>query len=278
MEVIYANDNHSTVFHEKEGVVYLTFPKLDAAGLTHGFSTRIGGVSKGYFSSMNLSFKRGDDEACVRENFRRIGRAIGFDPEDLVMSSQVHDTRIRVAGIKDKGDGFLRPTEENIDALITDEPGVPLLTGYADCVPLIFYDPIKGVTGMAHSGWRGTAARIGAKFVTFMEDRYGSNPEDVIAVIGPSICADCYEVGRDVAEVFEETFTPEEAAQILRPGAPEKYQLDLWKANEIILLGSGIRRENLDITDLCTSCNKDLLFSHRASHGKRGNAGCFVML
>ena len=278
MKPVYANDNHSTVLHEKDGVVYLTFPKLDAAGLVHGFSTRIGGVSKGHLSSMNLSFNRGDDAACVRENFRRIGRAIGFDSEDLVMSSQVHGTRIRMAGAKDRGDGIVRPTKKDFDALITDEPGVPLYTGYADCVPLIFYDPVKKVTGMAHSGWRGTAARIGAEFVAFMTDHYGSRPEDIIAAIGPSICADCYEVSKDVAEVFEKTFKPEEAAMILRDGKKGKYQLDLWKANEIILLGAGIRRENLDITDLCTACNKDFLFSHRASHGKRGNMGCFVML
>ena len=278
MDWKYSNKNHSTIINEKDGVVFLTFPKLAKAGVRHGFSTRIGGVSENEFASMNLSFTRGDEPEKVQENFRRIAGAIGFSSEDLVLSSQVHETKIRVVGKKDRGDGILRETVPGIDALVTNEPGVPMYTSYADCVPLVFYDPVKKVAAMAHSGWRGTVAGIGGKMVRFMKENYGSEPADIIAAIGPSICRDCYEVSEDVAEAFEKAFPPEESAQILENRGGGKYQLDLWKANEFILLRAGIVRENLDVTDLCTCCNSDKLFSHRASHGKRGNLGCFIMI
>ena len=138
---------------------------------------------------------------------------------------------------------------------MTDEAGIPMYTSYADCVPLLFYDSEHHVAGMAHSGWRGTVAKIGAKFVAYIQREYGSKPENIIAAIGPSICRSCYEVGEEVAEEFKQVFLPEE-----------------------IPTQAGIRKENLDITDICTCCNSDKLFSHRASHGKRGNLGCFMCL
>ncbi len=278
MSWIYANQNHSTKINEKDGVVYLTFPKLEQAGLKHGFSTRMGGVSEGYLGTMNLSFTRGDDPAHVRENFRRIAAAIGFCEEDLVFSRQVHGTRIRKVTAKDKGEGIRRETVPDVDGLATNVAGVPLFTSYADCVPLLFYDPVKSVAAMAHSGWRGTVMRIGAKMVHFLEEEYGSRASDLLVVIGPSICKNCYEVGEDVAEEFRRAFLPEQFSQIFEEKGQGKYQLDLWKANEILLLEAGIQKEHLDITDLCTCCNSDKLFSHRASHGRRGNLGCFMCL
>lgn len=278
MDFKYSNNNRSTIINEKDGVVFLTFPKLAKAGVRHGFSTRIGGVSEGCLASMNLSFTRGDDPEKVRENFRRIGRAIGFPSEDLVLSSQIHETRIRKVTKKDRGDGILRDTVPGIDALITDEPGIPLYTSYADCVPLLFFDPEHRVIGMAHSGWRGTVQKIGKKFVRYMEEHYESRPEKVIAAIGPSICRSCYEVGEEVAEAFRNVFAGAEIPLIMDKKANGKYQLDLWKANERILLEAGIEKANLDITDLCTCCNSELLFSHRASCGHRGNLGCFMYL
>ncbi|MCI6858608.1 MAG: peptidoglycan editing factor PgeF [Eubacterium sp.] len=278
MDLKYANENHSTIINQKDGVVFLTFPKLVEAGVIHGFSTRIGGVSEGCFSSMNLSFTRGDDPKKVAQNFRRIGDAIGFDAKDLVLSSQVHETKIRPVTKKDRGDGIIRETVPGIDALVTDEPGVPLYTSYADCVPLLFFDPEHRVIGMAHSGWRGTVAKIGAKFVRYLEEHYGTKPENIVAAIGPSICRDCYEVGEEVAEEFCRVFDKEEIPLLMDKKENGKYQLDLWKANELILTGAGIRKENLDITDICTCCNSDVLFSHRASNGHRGNLGCFMYL
>lgn len=278
MDWIYANQNHSTIENEKDGVVFLTFPKLVKAGVRHGFSTRIGGVSSGHLGTMNLSFTRGDDPENVYENFKRISEAIGFCQDDLVLSSQVHDTKIRVVTAKDRGDGIRRKTIPGIDAMVTNEKNVPMYTSYADCVPLLFYDPEHKVIAMAHSGWRGTVARIGAKMIRFMEENYGSDPSKIIAAIGPSICRSCYEVSEDVAIEFRKQFSEDEVPLFMDDKGNGKYQLDLWKVNELILKEAGILDENLDITDLCTCCNSDKLFSHRASHGQRGNLGCFMCL
>lgn len=141
-----------------------------------------------------------------------------------------------------------------------------------------FYDPVEKAAALAHSGWRGTVGRIGAKMVQFLENEYGSKKENIIAAIGPSICRSCYEVSEDVADEFKKELTGHDAKEFLDDKGNGKYQLDLWKANEIILTEAGIRPENLDITDICTCCNPDLLFSHRASHGKRGNLAAFIVL
>lgn len=267
-----SNNNRSTVLHEGE-VPYLTFRKLDQAGVRHGFSTRMGGVSEGIFSSMNLSYARGDDEASVHENFCRIGHAIGFDEKKLVFSNQIHDTQIRRVGEEDCG-----KVMTGMDGLVTDVPGVPLYTGYADCVPLFFFDPVKKVAALAHSGWKGTVGRIGEKMVKIMKDGYGCRTEDLVAAIGPSICRDCYEVSQDVAWQFIREFSGHPEEEVLDRKENGKYQLDLWKANEIILEEAGILKKNLDITDLCTCCNSEYLFSHRATKGKRGNLGAFIVL
>ncbi|MCI5597483.1 MAG: peptidoglycan editing factor PgeF [Lachnospiraceae bacterium] len=279
-QIRYANENHSTCIREKNGVTYLTFPLLERAGLIHGFTTRLGGVSTGDCASMNLSFTRGDREEDVRENYKRIGQALGIDMSKAVLSHQVHKTEIFVAGKEDQGRG-VDPSQERlfeIDGLMTKEEGIPLVTFFADCVPLLFYDPKKKVIASSHSGWRGTVEKIGAKTVKKMEQEFGCKPEDILAVIGPSICQDCYEVSEDVAKEFEKVFTREEYEEMILDKKNGKYQLDLWKANEYILLGSGIRKEHLAVTDLCTCCNPEFLFSHRASHGRRGNLSAILCL
>ena len=256
---------------------YLVFPKLEETGVVeHLFTTRTGGVSNGIYSTMNLSFSRGDDPECVRENYRRIGEVLGTDPEHMVASKQTHTTNIRLATEADLGNGITGPSAyDDVDGLATDIPGIALVTFYADCVPLYFVDPVKKAIGLAHSGWRGTVAGMGACMVQFMRDHFHSDPKDLIAAIGPSICVDCYEVSEEVAEQFREGF-PEE---VLQPGKAEgKYQLDLWKANESILLKAGILPEHLTVTDVCTCHNPEYLFSHRASHGQRGNLAAFLML
>ena len=279
-QIRYANENHSTCIREKNGVTYLTFPLLERAGLIHGFTTRLGGVSTGDCASMNLGFTRGDREEDVRENYKRIGQALGIDMSKAVLSHQVHKTEIFVAGKEDQGRG-VDPSQERlfeIDGLMTKEEGIPLVTFFADCVPLLFYDPKKKVIASSHSGWRGTVEKIGAKTVKKMEQEFGCKPEDILAVIGPSICQDCYEVSEDVAKEFEKVFTREEYEEMILDKKNGKYQLDLWKANEDILLGSGIEKKHLAVTDLCTCCNPEFLFSHRASHGRRGNLSAILCL
>ena len=261
-----------------KNVEYLTFPLLsEIDAVRHLFSTRAGGVSKGIYASMNLSYQRGDDPSCVDENFRRIAEVLETTPEHIVCAKQTHTTNIRKVTGLDGGKGVTRPVDyDYIDGLVTDEPGIVLCTSFADCVPLYFVDPVKKAIGLAHSGWRGTVAHMGACMVQRMKQEYGSNPKDILAVIGPSICVDCYEIGEDVAQQVRAAFSEE---KILRPGKENgKYQLDLWEANRQVLLQEGILPEHLEVTDVCTCCNSNLLFSHRASHGQRGNLCAFLEL
>lgn len=261
-------------------VTYLTFPLLEETGMVdHLFSTRLGGVSKGIYSSMNLSYTRGDLKEAVDENFKRIAGVFGKTPDHIVCSKQTHTTNVRKVTQKDCGKGITRPLDyTDVDGLITNEEGVILATFFADCVPLYFVDVKQRAIGLSHSGWRGTVQRMGQKTLLAMKEAYGTQAEDVYAAIGPSICGDCYEVGEEVAEAFYKEFGAA-AEAMLRKGKREgKYDLDLWKANETVLLESGIKREHLEITDLCTCCNRELLFSHRASNGKRGNLGAFMEL
>lgn len=278
-EIRYANQNKSTQMHCVNGVTYITFRKLSEAGVIHGFSTRLGGVSRGYLGTMNLSFHRGDDPEAVMENHRRLAAAIGYDASNAVFSDQVHETRIRSVTREDAGKGIVKDTDIiGIDGLVTDCPGIPLVTFYADCVPLFFYDPVRQVAATAHSGWRGTVAGMGAVMIDYMKNHYGCRAEDIVCAIGPSICGNCYEISQDVADAFQERFPQDKYPELMRAGREGHYDLDLWKANQWILQEAGIRPEHLDITDLCTCCNPELLFSHRASHGMRGNLAAVIML
>ena len=265
---------------EKNGVPYFVFENLENTGLVrHGFSTRLGGVSEGCLSSMNLSFTRGDDPEKVRENFRRMGMVIGFETKDLVLSDQTHTTNVRLVTEADRGKGFDRERDyTDVDGLITDTPGLMLVTIYADCVPLYFVDPVHKAVGLSHSGWKGTVHRIGKVTLERMKEAFGTRPEDVQAAIGPSICQDCYEVSEDVARAFMDEFADQLDDRLVYRKGNGKYQLNLWNANERILLEAGIRPEHLSITNICTCCNHELLFSHRASHGQRGNLGAFLGL
>ena len=270
----YHMESHETM----DGLIYLTFPVLDQAeNVRHLFSTRKGGVSKGIYESMNLSFHRGDNAEDVLENFRRIAKLFDSTPDKIVCARQTHTTNIRRVTKEDGGKGVTRePDYEDIDGLVTNEPGLILCTSFADCVPIYFVDPIKNAIGLAHSGWRGTVNHMGARMVEEMNRQFGSDPKDLLVAVGPSICVDCYEVGEDVADEFRRAF-PHTA--VLQKGKSQgKYQLDLWKANEQLLLEAGIPKDHLEITDLCTCCNPELLFSHRASHGQRGNLCAFLEL
>lgn len=266
--------------NEKKGVTYLSYPMLDGiSGIIHGFSTRLGGVSEGIYSSMNLSFSRGDEEQAVKENYRRLGAAMGFSPENLVTSDQTHTTNVRVVTDTDKGNGITRPRPyTDVDGMITDVPGLVLATFYADCVPLYFVDPVKRAVGLSHSGWRGTAGKIGAVTVDRMRETFGTCPSDIYAAIGPSICQDCYEVSEDVIDEFKKAFRQEQWDFLFYGKGGGKFQLNLWEANRMILMEAGISQEHISMPNLCTCCNPQFLFSHRASKGKRGNLGAFLGL
>ena len=276
-------DEENPILLNQEGEVpYFYYPLLENTGMVrHGFSTRLGGVSSGEFESMNFNTTRGDSLDHVEENFRRFCGAIGCDWDLAVMSHQTHTVNVEkvTADMVTKGRSFWEKKPfTHVDGLVTDVPGAVLITSYADCVPLYFLDPVKKVIGLSHSGWRGTVERMGAVTVAKMQKEYGCDPADILACVGPSICQDCYEIGPEVAEEFYKAFTEKEAEQILAKNQAGRYQLDLWKANALILKGAGIRREHMAITNVCTCCNPDLLFSHRYTKGKRGNLSAFLSL
>lgn len=279
---------------------YLTFPSLEQTGFVrHLITTRVGGVSQGDYAAMNLSFTRGDREEAVRENFRRIGNILGCSPECMTASQQTHTTNIRRVTGNDRGKGVVKPLDyQQVDGLMTDEPGIALVTFYADCVPLLFVDPVHRAIGSAHSGWRGTVGRMGKCMVRAMGESFGTRSEELKVAIGPSICQDCYEVSGDVAENFTEleAETEELRRELLQSGRyragiggdlprivlpgrqPDKFQLDLWLANYLILRQEGIPLHSIAVTDICTCHNSAYLFSHRASSGRRGNLAAFLML
>lgn len=282
MEKIRRKPNARQVQQNRRGEVeYLTFSILEETGLVrHLFSTRMGGISGGIFSSMNLSYTRGDDEGAVDENYRRIAGVLGCRMEDIVCSDQTHTTNIRIVDEKDRGKGIICPKDyTDIDGLVTNVPGIVLATFYADCVPLFFIDTKKKAVGLSHSGWRGTVGRMGQRTLEAMYQAFGTRPGDVTAAIGPSICQECYEVSEDVAEAFRKEFCgPGQEEALLTDKGNGKYQLDLWSANRIVLEEAGIPADKIQVTDICTCCNPHYLFSHRASHGKRGNLGAFLGL
>ena len=250
-------------------------------GLQHGFSTRKGGVSKEHLASLNLSFSVEDAKENVLENFRRIGERFGKTPEDFVLSKQSHETKVLKVGTKDRGKGITKDRDyEGIDALITDEKGIILSCFSADCVPILFYDPIHKTVGACHSGWRGTKGKILQNVVEEMRKHFSSNPAEILIAIGPSICKEQYVVSEDLALSFLEDYPDlgEDTASPIQRISKDKFQLDLWDLNRRIALDSGIKEEHISISGYCTMENPELFFSHRYSQGKRGLQGAFICL
>lgn len=272
--LIYKNKEHIIEEKEKNGVPFLSYPMLEETGIVnHGFSTRLGGVSKGPCATMNISTTRGDDPEAVAENCRRIAAAIGVHAEDLTYTHQTHTTNVEVVKEEDRGKRFLET-----DGLVTNVPGICLVTFYADCVPLYFVDPVKKVIGLSHSGWRGTVHKMGKVTVETMSREYGTDPKDIRAAIGPSICQDCYEVSEDVIEEFRKYFDRKLWPELFYRKGNGKYQLNLWKANEAVMMEAGIPAQQIAVTNVCTHCNPDILFSHRATGNERGNLSAFLAL
>ncbi|MCL2415734.1 MAG: peptidoglycan editing factor PgeF [Defluviitaleaceae bacterium] len=264
---------------ESNGVVYFEFENLSATGLVrHGFSTRIGGVSKGHHASLNLALKPGDDFENILENFRRICIAMGSDMDNVVISHQVHKTNIRDVTQKDRGKGLkIERDYQEIDGLITSERNLILTTHYGDCVPLLLLDVEKRVIAGIHAGWRGTLANIAGKAVAKFINNYNSNPRDILVGIGPSISAKNFEVRADVYEKFQKTL-PVSADFIYNGKDADKRNMNLWGINRCLLEMSGILSENIECAELCTFENPDLFYSHRRDGLARGTLAAFIEL
>ena len=271
--------SNTMTLNNADSIPYLTYNSLSEINfINHAFSTRLGGVSGGIFSSMNMAFNRGDNPASVTENYKRICKSAGFDFESLTASAQDHHTFVRPVTKADRGVGIYKPRDmESVDALVTNESGVTLVTYYADCTPLFFVDVKNRAIGLAHAGWRGTAGRIGEKVVQKMGRLYGTSPENVVAAIGPAISVCCYEVDSPCAEHFL-SMSDLEPERFVFPKDGGKFMLDLLECNRQILVSAGVKSENITICDLCTNCNSDLLWSHRATKGERGTMSAFLCL
>ena len=259
-------------------VPYLQFNSLsELKFIRHAFSTRLGGVSEGEFTSMNTAFNRGDDPAHVTENYRRICAAAGFDFDSLVASAQDHHTYVRAVTSADRGVGIRKPRDrESVDALITNEPGVTLVTYYADCTPLFFVDTVTHAVGLAHAGWRGTVGRIGQKVVEKMTALYGTDPKNIMAAVGPAISVCCYEVDEPCAAQFL-ALRDLDSDKFVFPKGNGKFMVDLLETNRQILVKAGVPAENIAVSDVCTNCHSDLLWSHRATKRHRGTMSAFLL-
>ena len=260
-------------------VPYLTYNSFSEINfINHAFSTRLGGVSEGEFTSMNMAFNRGDNPESVTENYKRICKSAGFDFDSLTASAQDHNTFVRAVTSENKGVGIYKPRDlQSVDALITNEKGVTLVTYYADCTPLFFVDTKQKAIGLAHAGWRGTVGRIGEKVVKKMTELYGTNPADIVAAIGPAISVCCYEVDKPCADNFY-ALSDLDSSRFVFPKDNGKYMIDLLETNRQILVAAGVKNENITVSDVCTNCNSELLWSHRATKGKRGTMSAFMCI
>ena len=256
--------------HFKDALAYLTFKELEKVDfVNHAFSTRLGGVSSGEFNSMNMSFNRGDADENVHENYRRLCAAIGTEYENLTASSQDHHTYVRRVTATHRGIGIYRPKDlESVDGLITNEKGVALVTYFADCTPVLLADTRNHAIGACHAGWRGTVGEIAEITVKKMGEEFGTDPADIKATIGPAISKCCYEIDEPVAKRFISLGL--ETEKIVFPKGGGKYMIDLLETNRQILLKAGVKDCNITVSDVCTRCNSDLIWSHRATKGKRG--------
>ena len=265
------------MFHTiRQGTLeYLTADALE--GSIHCFSTRHGGVSGGVYASLNLGLHRGDEAANVRENYRRLGQAVGFVPSQTVFTRQVHTDQVLRVGRDDWGTGLERDQAEDCDALITDEPGTALCCFSADCTPILLYDPVHRAIAAIHSGWRGTALGIVQKTVEAMGCTFGTSPAHLRAAIGPCISQCCFETDYDVLSAMIRALG-DAGAQAVEQTGMGKYHVDLKALNRAWLLQAGLRDEAIDISPLCTSCRQDLFWSHRRVGNARGSMAAIIAL
>jgi YfiH family protein len=303
--------------HQHGSARYLTFPEWEKYGeLRHLFTTRWGGVSTGPCENWNLGFGTGSDQDTPEHrehNVAVLADCLGTTPDHMVWTQQTHTTNIRNVTEKDAGRGTVRPRGyTDIDGLVTDRRNVALITTHADCNPLFFYDPVRHVIGLAHSGWKGTLAGIGRVMIGKMRDDYGSDPADILCGIGPALCGDCFEVDKAVADQFlsadprfgaftyrkdriglvavpESGTAPAALASVASPtasggsapmrlGVLPKYFVDLWKVNRLLFEDAGVLPEHIFCMGLCTKENTNIFFSHRGQNGRRGLMAAAMML
>jgi polyphenol oxidase len=274
------NDKKESAFdwQQSDQVKYGWFPVLAREGLiTHGFSTRLGGVSKGEFSTMNLAYNSSDNPDSVKENYRRFTTALCVDVRNAVLTHQTHQSRIRQVSQKDKGKGLLIPRDyHSIDGLMTNEQEIVLMSFHADCLPLYLVDPVQRAVGLGHVGWRGTAENLAGKMVREMTKAYGTNPKNVMVGIGPSIHDCCFLIREDVKMLMTQNlpFTAEQMLQVNK----DQWSLSLQAVNRRLLWEAGVPDPQIFSSGVCTCCYHTLLFSHRKQGEKRGTMAALIQI
>ena len=256
--------------HESDGLAFYTFESLDTyPELIHAVTTRHGGVSTGPYSSLNVSNGLGDEPTAVEENLRRVCAALGLHRRDLTSPNQRHTANVRRVGAAERG-----RIQVGYDALITDQTRMSLLLRYADCVPVLIYDPAHRAMALVHSGWRGTVLGAPRAAVESLISEFGSRPAELVATVGPSIGPCCYEVGREVVDAVRGAFSGSDAPLSSRPGG--RPHLDLWAANWRWLSDCGVQR--IEVSEMCTACHTEDFYSHRAENGKTGHFAAVMSL
>jgi len=251
------------------GLAYYQFEALQACGINHGIFTRLGGVSQRQWASLNMSTSTGDAAEAVRENRRRAFEALGLRPERACTSWMIHGNQVRVVQSDDWR--VLEANDAHADALVTQARGVALTLRFADCLPVMFYDPCRAAIGLAHAGWRGLVAGILSATLCAMQRAFGSQPQDVIAAVGPSIGPQRFEVGADVAAQIQHTVNE----PVVRVEAGRRYA-DLWRTARMQLAALGLG--HVEVAGICTASNTSEWFSHRAEHGQTGRFGAVIAL
>lgn len=266
-------------FSKKElsGVTVLTIPSFEATGLcTAAFTTRLGGISKPPLHSMNLGFGRGDARETVLSNYSRVGQALGIPSDDIIAFCQVHKDNVFVATQSDRGEAF-SPNKREYDAIITNEKNLPLATYHADCVPIFLLDPKTHSCGVCHAGWRGTALQIVKRAISSMQVTFGTNPENLLAAIGPAIGKCCFETDRDVPDAMIASFGSA-AGEFISDDGNGKFHVSLSDLCALSLLEAGVPDKNITLSGICTCCENDTYWSHRATGGVRGTMAAIIML
>ena len=258
----------------KAGLTFLSFDLLaKEIGVVQAITSRAGGVSLPPFESLNLGVSVGDSWECVAGNYQLISRALGIGLDSFMTCKQVHGDRVIVIAERDGAKNPFSHEREEADAMVTNISGLVLMVRVADCVPVLFFDPVQKAVAIAHAGWRGTLKGIAAKTVEVLIDRYKSDPSTILAGIGPGIGPCCYEVGNKVRALYEKRFSSGRRLFEERKG---KSYLNLWEANRRQLLNTGIREENIELAGLCTACHPQIFFSHRREKGRTGRFAALI--
>ncbi len=254
-----------------EDRIYLKSEVLNNSDITHFFTTKVGGFSRGKISGLNLGFRVGDDFESAKKNYMQIAADFGVPFEKIIAAKQTHSADIKIVTEADAGFGVDKIDKTfECDGLVTNCPNLPIMVFYADCVPLLMFDQSAGVVAAVHSGWRGTVSKIAEKAVFVMQQKFGASPENIKAAIGPSICKCCFETGKEVACNFE--------TDLVCDLGKGKFKLDLWEANKRILLKTGLLAQNIEVLSMCTMCHSDFLYSYRVDGDKTGRMGALIMI